>query len=274
MKSAEEAWAIVKRPFDFSEIEVKAQSVARDKAQALAVPYFNARAVMDRLDEAFGPGNWWTEKPETIHFGQAAGFTVGLSVRYTSDDGETRTNTFWEVAEASDIEPIKGAFSGALKRCFSTLGNRTLYSIKLGWFECEKSDAGKFQKWTHQTLQLMRTKYEKQINDQFPRGDKNKIPAGKPNEVKAPANVSLEVQPGGKSGATEHQEMLAKKFLAEVIGLKTRKQFNDFVDGLKGFHIPWVDMCLCAAEDGVLTYDDLVAFIAGKKQQKEVANVN
>lgn len=208
----ETAWDVLKRPFRFDEIEVKCQAVfpgvsehgGKFYGEALATPYFDARAVGERLDEAFTPGGWKSSLREATlsHGGKVVGaFVCRLEVR---DPATGEWIHREDVSEPSDIEPAKGAASGALKRAFSQFGNRTLYNVEFGRYECElrvqKSNEGKwvpqienkkpkFKCWSHQALQQMRSDYEKQVKvPSAITGKPVQLPAGRATETNVEDN--------------------------------------------------------------------------------------
>lgn len=192
-------WEIVKRAFTFEEIEVKCQVMAKSvfthpdpknpKAnkhygKALATPYYNARMVMERLDEAFTPAGWRNSLREVHIGGDVSGITQRLEVK---DPNTKEWIVREDCADPTDIEPLKGAVSGALKRCFMALGNRSLQAVELGWYECELRvdsdnkplmDKGKplFKCWTQQGLQLMQGDYERQVRIESPKTGKPMAP--------------------------------------------------------------------------------------------------
>lgn len=115
-------------PFDPSEVRWKPGKVSGNRAMAL--PYIDARLVMDRLDSALGLGNWQTVYRET-----PIGVICSLSVRISGD---------WSVHEdfagysgQSDAgDKHKAAFSGALKRAAVHLGvGRYLYRLSPQWVD-------------------------------------------------------------------------------------------------------------------------------------------
>ena len=55
-----EAIEIIRKPFHVTEVEWRIQSSGEkgEKIWAIVVPYITARAVHDRLDEAFGATGW------------------------------------------------------------------------------------------------------------------------------------------------------------------------------------------------------------------------
>ncbi len=95
---------------------------------AVVVPYVNARSIMERLDTVLGPDNWQTDMRPTGPMGKTkpeSGMFCGIGIRV---NGEWIWK--WDAAQASDIEPVKGAASGALKRAAVQLGmGRDLYDV-------------------------------------------------------------------------------------------------------------------------------------------------
>ena len=84
--------------------------------------YINARAVMERLDDACGQENWQDDYVP----GPSGGVLCKLSIRI----GDTWL-TKCDVAENTDFEPVKGGVSDALKRALVkwSKGSRQLYKL-------------------------------------------------------------------------------------------------------------------------------------------------
>lgn len=153
-------WQRLAEPFPFEEIEIMPQMVSIEKGKAKATPYINARAAQARMDESFGPDCWGFELREA-HFGDKSGFVGRLTVLV---DGRPVVRE--SVCELSDIEPLKGADSGAFKRCFSALGHRCLYKVELGWQACtfyQSKSGQKFDDWTAHAKGSMKTSYLRQV---------------------------------------------------------------------------------------------------------------
>lgn len=120
-------WSALKRPFHPDELEWRVQSsgVKNGRPWARVLTYVTSRAIMDRLDEVVGPGNWRDE----YGVGPGGGIMCGISI---SVDGEWITK--YDGAENTDIEAIKGGFSGAFKRAAVKWGiGRYLYSLDATW---------------------------------------------------------------------------------------------------------------------------------------------
>lgn len=110
--------AILRRGFSATDLRWKIQSCGKGAhgIWARVVPYVDARAVIDRLDEAFGPFGYGITY-DAITVGQYPGVKCRISAIV---DGVTVVRE--DVSDPSDIEPLKGAASGALKRAFVQFG--------------------------------------------------------------------------------------------------------------------------------------------------------
>lgn len=123
----------LKAPFRPEDIEWKPQSATEKNGQIslLVVPYLDARAIMDRLDQICGP-MWKSEFVQmTLNTAKGAkeGFSCRLSIKI-GDEWITRVDG----AEVSDIESIKGGHSNALKRAAVQWGiGRYLYDLPTFW---------------------------------------------------------------------------------------------------------------------------------------------
>lgn len=121
--------AKLSEPFEESDIEWRAArtGITGSKPFCLVVAYCTARAIQRRLDEVCGPGNWRNE-PMTVHelrTGPIA-IQVGIAIRI-GDEWITK----WDVSDPTDIEPVKGGFSGAMKRAGAQWGiGRYLYQLQ------------------------------------------------------------------------------------------------------------------------------------------------
>jgi hypothetical protein len=118
MASSKNSLEILTTPLTAEEIEWRVQSSKNGKTQI--APYITARAVQARFDAAFGPFGWQNELRPI-----EKGFLCGIAVQ--GPDGQWVWK--WDGSDESDIEPIKGAISGALKRAAVHWGlGRELYS--------------------------------------------------------------------------------------------------------------------------------------------------
>lgn len=111
------------KPLTADEIEWKIVS-AKGGVTAIA-PYIDARAVMNRLDAAFGPFGWQV-RYTPAQVGGEHGIIASIAIR-DPETGEWVEKQ--DGSSISDMEPFKGAISGALKRAATAWGiGRELYT--------------------------------------------------------------------------------------------------------------------------------------------------
>lgn len=114
---------ILIQPLTGNEIEWKIIS-ARNGITTLA-PYIDARAVMSRLDRAFGAFGWQV-RYTPAQVGNEHGVIASIAVK-NPDTGEWVEKQ--DGSGASEMEPFKGGISGALKRAATAWGiGRELYT--------------------------------------------------------------------------------------------------------------------------------------------------
>jgi hypothetical protein len=119
-------------PFAAEDIEWRVQQAGEKNGRpwARVLAYVTNRAIMERLDEVAGPENWQNVFKE----GPAGGVVCGLSLRVTRADGTADWVTKWDGAENTDVEPVKGGLSNAMKRAAVQWGiGRYLYDLEEGW---------------------------------------------------------------------------------------------------------------------------------------------
>ena len=130
--NAKELAEKLRAPFPPDDIEWRPQlsaHKAQQKGQQLWLPYVTARAVMERLDEVFGPFGW-TSSFKPVSFKDEDGFLCTIEVASETVPLTSRTDG----APNTDIEPIKGGVSGSLKRAAVQLGiGRYLYNEPPCW---------------------------------------------------------------------------------------------------------------------------------------------
>ena len=131
-------------PFPAEDIEWRVQSCGEKdkKPWAIVLAYVTSRAIQERLDGICEPENWQLEiKPID------GGYLAGIGIRF---DGEWVWK--WDGAQKTDIEPLKGGISGAVKRAAVHWGiGRYLYSLKATFADItDKGDyKGKTKEGTH-----------------------------------------------------------------------------------------------------------------------------
>jgi len=125
-------------PFEVSEIKWKPKKLhpKNDPTRALAIPYLDARLVMERLDYVLGPTNW---KDEYEHIpGSNGAVLCKLSLRI---NGEwlTKCDVGGESAQEEAADRSKAAVSDALKRAAVhwSIG-RYLYKVPGQWLDYDR----------------------------------------------------------------------------------------------------------------------------------------
>jgi hypothetical protein len=128
-------------PFPLDEIDFLPKTLTKDGSKAMAIPYIDARAAMNRLDEVVGPGNWSFDwDPVCDDPTKVKGKLTVLGV------------TKCDVGEAKqEEEKVKAAVSDALKRCAVHFGiGRFLYYLPTLFAPCKTYDRNgekKFSSW-------------------------------------------------------------------------------------------------------------------------------
>jgi hypothetical protein len=118
-----EAIHILSQPLTAEEIEWKI--IAAKNGQTTLAPYIDARAVMTRLDRAFGAFGW-SVRYTPAQVGSEHGVIAAIAIR-NPETGEWVEKQ--DGSGASDMEPFKGGISGALKRAATAWGiGRELYT--------------------------------------------------------------------------------------------------------------------------------------------------
>ncbi len=117
--------------FDQDDVEWKPIAISKKTGKALAAAYITNRAIMDRLDEVCGPGNWKNEFRE----GPAGGVICGISIRI-GDEWVTK----WDGAENTDVEAVKGGLSTSMRRAAVHWGiGRYLYRVPSQWVPIDQN---------------------------------------------------------------------------------------------------------------------------------------
>lgn len=165
--------------FPSSSLGWLAVSVSRDKDLALALPYIDARDVMDRLDSVLGPLNW-QDSYDLLSDGLVRcrlSIRVGGEWITKEDAGGSNVQDNEDNKKAVDkAKMLKSAFSDAMKRAAVHFGiGRYLYRFPDQWVDYDKQYK-RFKKVPNIPVQFMleseRSK-AKSMNDRFP----NSVPA-------------------------------------------------------------------------------------------------
>ncbi|MGM7719400.1 Rad52/Rad22 family DNA repair protein [Metabacillus sp. Hm71] len=122
----------LKEPFHPQDIEFRVQRAMNTTRgnKAVVLPYVTNRAIMNRLDEVFGIDGWKNEYKEW----RSNGVLCGISVKI-GDEWITK----WDGAEETNIEAVKGGFSGSMKRAAVQWGiGRYLYNLEEVWVDVKE----------------------------------------------------------------------------------------------------------------------------------------
>lgn len=224
-------WEQLAAPFAFSEIEVYPQTFTGNMQKALAIAYFDARAVRHRLNTVLGRGKWYTFYRPT-----EKGVICRLSV---SVDGEW--HRMEDGADYTGIAAFKGGCSDAFKRSYAALCNDSMYSVNLGWMTINTYDSGgkaKFDDWTPEAYKEMQEKYERQT------GLKNGSTPAKPRtgseDAEAPFGWKPDRFPNEATiaqAASDAQKKFCKDHCARN-GITKHVEFRGFICNAYGINNP------------------------------------
>jgi hypothetical protein len=126
----------LRSPFDPRDVQFKPSVLSKDGRRALAIAYVEARAVMDRLDEVVGPGNWKDCYRILADRRDREGGQVEVECRLAIRLGDQ-----WIVkADVGVGDDLKAAYSDALKRVGVKWGiGRYLYSLPAVWADYDQT---------------------------------------------------------------------------------------------------------------------------------------
>lgn len=135
---------VLKRPCTSNEIEWR---IAGGGNYITIVPYIDNRCVMSRFDEQFGWSGW-----SNVITPIAGGFLCTITVT-TPDDYISKTDG----APITDVEPIKGGISDAMKRCAVQFGlGRDLYNYpKVMYMPTEEKEKKYIPDWVKKRIPPM-----------------------------------------------------------------------------------------------------------------------
>ena len=146
------------QPFKAEDIEWRIASTNKEKTKGIAVAYVDSRAIQERLDSIFGCENWQNsfeitqgaEKDLTSYVCRIGIYSPERNEWIFKSDGSGPT----------DIEPVKGGLSGALKRAASVWNiGRYLYELDGVWVDIEQKGKSYFIK--NEELERLKTYYNR-----------------------------------------------------------------------------------------------------------------
>lgn len=109
--------AALAAPFPANEVHWRAGSITKDGKRAMALPYLDARASQDRLDEALGLANWQDD------YHVLGDGSVACTLRLRIDDEWIAKQDVGSPSEQPAAgDRMKAAYSDSLKRCAVKFG--------------------------------------------------------------------------------------------------------------------------------------------------------
>lgn len=122
------------KPLSADQVEWRPGQSNRNGDKTRVLAYIDNRAVLNRLDNIFGPEHWRNELQAVPD-----GFIAGLSLQL--DDGSWITK--WDGAGLTSFEAVKGGISDAQKRAAHQWGlGRELYNYPTVWISHYEGDEG------------------------------------------------------------------------------------------------------------------------------------
>ena len=227
------------KPFPASDVSWRLQYVDKDKMQGFAVPYLDARAIANRLDEVVGQHNWkdtyipWhncvvEEKTKSSQLCTISIYDEERGIWIDKTDG----------AEDTDTEPIKGGLSDAFKRAAVKWNiGRYLYSFEPVWVTAEKrgrafviakSENGKLETAYNTTVARL-------FGTEAPKGTTTTTPppAQKQGVTPPPAPAITQPQNNGDENADvyEVRKINVQNNQSSMLLFGKGKQFQAFMQG-------------------------------------------
>lgn len=133
--------AILRRPFRADQLGWKAQAVSQDKTKCLAVPFIDARDVMNRLDEAVGIARW-----RDGYFTMPDGSVVCRLELNLGGEWIAKEDVGGQSDQPDEGDRAKAAHSDALKRAAVKWGiARYLYALPTYWVAYDEKKRGPVQ---------------------------------------------------------------------------------------------------------------------------------
>lgn len=130
-----DVWDMLSEPFPPEELEWRIEALSKDKRRALVVPYVDAWAVLDRLDEVVGI-HGWQDTYEVLHTPTNAAGHYAVKCRLTVMDIAKE--------DVGEGDSFKSAFADALQRTAFKFGvGRFLYRLEKQWVDHDP-ETGKF----------------------------------------------------------------------------------------------------------------------------------
>ena len=234
------------KPFPASDVSWRLQYVNEQRMQGIAVPYLDARAVADRLDEVVGQNRWrgsytpWHDSVSNKKTKSSQLCTISI---YDDELGQWIDKT--DGAEDSDIEAVKGGLSDAFKRAAVKWNiGRYLYSFNTVWVAAEargnsyiipESENAKLEKAYNDTVaRLFGTSAPKQKSD-APKGITATTPPPSQKQAatppSAPTMTPLQNNGDGNADVYEVRKINVQNNQSSMLLFGKGKQFQAFMQG-------------------------------------------
>jgi hypothetical protein len=131
-----DVWDMLSEPFPPEELQWRVEALSKDKRRALVIPFVDASAVLDRLDEVVGTQGW-QDSYQVLHMPPPeTGGNYAVKCRLTVMDVSKE--------DVGEGDSLKAAFSDALMRAAVKFGvGRLLCRLEKQWVDHDP-DTGKF----------------------------------------------------------------------------------------------------------------------------------
>jgi len=128
---------LLRAPFSPEVVKWRPGTKTKDGTKALALAYVDARDVMERLDDAFGPQGW-SDRYKVVD--EANGVVeCTLAAQYPDLRATSKVDVGYPNGGMDDDEPFKGAYSDAFKRAAVKYGiGRDLYDTPKFWIALDE----------------------------------------------------------------------------------------------------------------------------------------
>lgn len=220
------------KPFPASDVSWRLQYVNEQKMQGIAVPYLDARAVADRLDEVVGQNRWkdsYTPWHECVTGKKTKSSQLCTISIYDDELGQWIEKT--DGAEDSDIEAVKGGLSDAFKRAAVKWNiGRYLYSFNSVWVNVEA------RKESYIIPDSENAKLEKAYNDTVARlfgtsNEKQKITPSNSGQASAPTVTPPQQTNDENADVYEVRNIKVQDNRSSLVLSGKGKQFQAFMNG-------------------------------------------
>lgn len=195
---------------------------AKGEPFALVVPYIDARALQDRLDQTVGSDGWKVEYRQGIRESTICKLSLRINGEWISkEDG----------SDVTEIEPIKGSLSAAFRRAAVTFGMaRYLYRLNQMYGIVAENGAYKGSAKDKATNQWVNFRWNPPRLPAFaiPESNLKVLPGEKPSEeTKVPPRPATNGKANHTSGSAAKAEIKIEDVPASLRELFAELQISD-----------------------------------------------